>query len=72
MAFGPAPAHGLAVGDEVDYLPLDGFWVPARVQAVGEGGRSLTLRFAAGANDVVHRVSMAAPADARRVAAACE
>jgi hypothetical protein len=67
-----AAPHGLAVGDEVDYNPADGFWVPSRVQALENGGRSLLLRFACGASDVVHRVDISKPSDAKRIAPACE
>ncbi len=72
----PAPPRaggaGLSVGDEVDYNVVDGFWVPARVERVEEGGGLLLLRFVCGCNDVLHRVYLSRAGDARRVAAACE
>jgi hypothetical protein len=67
---GGAPSLGLALGDEVDYNAVDGFWVPARVQGAEGGGAALLLRFAVGGVDVCHRVDAAVPAEARRISAA--
>ena len=59
----------LRVGDEVDYNPIDGFWVPARVEALEDGPVAL-LRFRAGAACVSHRVDVAVAAERLRIASA--
>lgn len=69
MATSPGASIALAVGDEVDYNVVDGFWVPARVQSIDAA--NVRLRFAVGQLDVCHRLDVSSPQDAKRLSAAC-
>jgi hypothetical protein len=84
-AVAQAAVAALRCGDEVDFNAAGAFWVPARVErfeleggaaAAAAGGAAavaaVVLRFAVGAKEVLHAVDVRRPAEARRIAAACE
>lgn len=62
--------HRLAVGQEVDFQAVDSIWLPARVEALENGGNILKLRYSTGIAYVTATVDLRKSWQAARVAAA--